>query len=243
MAYKNQNYMTNKKIKAEVDKNQKGYEAPSDEEENTVTLGTNTVKLTGKSSNGFIEIEVINSPDNSALNGQKFYIKENDKTMSNLFLAPQPVNDIALIQTKSDYNTQLADENSALNKYYTKYPREDAIDANGDPIRDPNTEVKGHSWESAITAPTDPSQTSSFPWLTVNMNNFTGIILVKYNNQEKLSWNVTDKSFGILSVPNDLNMTDYRLAWGTGSISNELDESLFEVIYIPKADISVETPK
>ena len=26
MAYKNQNYMTNKKIKEEVDKNQKGYE-------------------------------------------------------------------------------------------------------------------------------------------------------------------------------------------------------------------------
>lgn len=33
MAYRNQNYMTNKKIKAEVDKNQKNYVAPEVEEE------------------------------------------------------------------------------------------------------------------------------------------------------------------------------------------------------------------
>lgn len=43
MAYKNQNYMTNKKIKQEVDKNQKGYQPPEEEvvEENNTNQNQN----------------------------------------------------------------------------------------------------------------------------------------------------------------------------------------------------------
>lgn len=60
MAYKNQNYMTNKKIKQEVDKNQKGYVAP-EEDLNTEQLQDNNPAQLNEDNN--IEQDTEDSPD------------------------------------------------------------------------------------------------------------------------------------------------------------------------------------
>lgn len=88
MAYRNQNYMTNKLIKQEVDKYQK---KASDEQisytfnsygdaAGTISWGTGTVKTTGIENRGLTEVEVItNSPEESFV-GQKFFITSSAKT-------------------------------------------------------------------------------------------------------------------------------------------------------------------
>lgn len=185
MVYKNQNFMTNKKIKADVDKNQKGYTESEPIAEETPQV-------------------VIN-------------------------------NKYGVIISEATYNAELNDTDSGLSRYYNKYPREDAIDAEGKPIRDPDTEVAGHSWESAITAPTDPAETSSFPWIDIALNNFDGTMEIKYDGETKLSETILPKwSLWILSVPNDLGMTDYRLEWGTGNAgSKTFNPDLLEITFTP----------
>ena len=183
MAYRNQNYMTNKKIKAAVDKNQKGYIDPDAEQQEET---------------------------------------------------PQVSGTFTVILDEASYNAALADSTNGLNKYYAKYPREDGIDAEGNPVRDLETEVVGHSWESAITAPTDPAETSSFPWIVLTLNDFTGTADFKYDGESKFVWNLENRQFGIASVPNDLNMTDYRLVWGTGATGKEeFDISKLDVVFTP----------
>lgn len=253
MAYRNQNYMTNKRIKQEVDKNQKGYTQQEEENETPAVtysfksygdkgkeelLGTGTLSIIEETESGFTKFKILTNDfsNNNIINKEYYMLTNSGNTVSGIYsnTGSTNSNSIVVIKSESDYNTELNNANSALNKYYTKWPREDAIDADGKPIRDLTTEVAGHSWESAITAPTEPAETSTFPWVTLNMDNFTGTIIVKYNNEIKLIWNVEEKSYGILSVPNDLELTDYRLQWGTGEAGTEaFNEELLEVTYIP----------
>lgn len=103
MAYRNQNYMTNRKIKEDVDKNQKEYVAPQDEtplepvstspitdEEPFVPItyqfisfgddqgetkwGEGTVNTTGVEDNGYTEVEVKTNSTDQEFVGQKFFI-------------------------------------------------------------------------------------------------------------------------------------------------------------------------
>lgn len=183
MAYRNQNYMTNKIIKETIDKNQKDYIDPNTEEQ-----------------------------------------QEEPITQNN--------NKFDVIITEADYNKLLAESDNGLIRYYTKWPREDGIDSEGNPVHDLTTEVVGHSWESAMTAPTDPPETSSFPWIVLTLDNFTGTADFKYDGETKFSWNLEERQYGIVSVPNDLNMTDYRLEWGTGATGKQtFDPSKLEVIF------------
>lgn len=88
MAYKNQNYMTNKLIKEEVNKNQKGYEteeAPVFEPELYYFLsyadaqgetywGNGTVETTEVTEYGYTQVEIkTNDPDQSFV-GQKVFL-------------------------------------------------------------------------------------------------------------------------------------------------------------------------
>ena len=184
MAYRNQNYMTNKKIKAAVDKNQKNYISKEEP-----------------------EIPIV----------------------------PEINNTYGVILDKTSFENELNNADSGLSRYYNKYPREDGIDANGDPVRDPDTEIVGHSWESAITAPTDPKETSSFPWIDLAFNTFDGTMEIKYDGETKLTETVLPRySLWIISVPNDLGMTDYRLEWGTGATGiKEFDPELLDIIFTP----------
>lgn len=186
MAYRNQNYAVNKKIKAEVNKNQKGYVNPETEKD---------------------------KEQNSVQNNNYFNV----------------------ILSESDYNNLLNESDNGLIRYYNKWPREDGIDSEGNPVRDSDTEVVGHSWESAITAPTDPAKTSSFPWIVLTLDNFKGVVDFKYDGEDKFSWDMkTSRQYGIASVPNDLNMTDYRLEWGTGNPGEKtFDPSLLQVTFTP----------
>ena len=128
-----------------------------------------------------------------------------------------------VIASETDYNKLLNDASSGLSKYYAAYPREDGIDKDGKPVTDPNTEVVGHSWESAINQPTDPAKTSTFPWIVLSFNDFVGNIEVKYDGEVKYTRTWTSpRQFAILSVPNSLKMTDYRLEWGTGETGDEV---------------------
>lgn len=189
MAYRNQNYMTNRLIKETVDKNQVGYVDPEVETEE--------------------EIPVVSSN-----------------------------NTYAVILDKAGYNEQLAEEDSGLNRYYTRWPREDGIDENGDPVHDLSTEVVGHSWESAMTAPTDPAETSTYPWIVLKLDDFVGTIEFKYDNVSKFTWNIEEaRRYAIVSVPNDLGMTDYRLVWGTGATGTKtFNPELLEVIFTPTTE-------
>lgn len=168
---------------------------------------------------------------------QKGYVDPDAKEEAS---TPQPtkLNTYGIILDKASYNRELNKTDSGLNRYYTKYPREDGIDAEGHPVRDPQTEVVGHSWESAITALTDPVQTSSFPWIDVAFDNLEGTIDFKYDGEIKDTWDIkTKNTFGIVSVPNDLNMPDYRLVWGTGAVGEKtFNPELFEIIYTPKTE-------
>ena len=145
-------------------------------------------------------------------------------------LEEQP--EVYVINNESSYNAQLADPTSPLNSYYYNWPREDGIDINGNPVHTPTPKIVGHSWQSAITAPTYPSETSSYPWITLKMNNFTGNIVFKYDGEVKFTWTVFERNYAIISVPNDLKMTDYRLKWGTGEpLDKVFDPSKLEVIF------------
>lgn len=146
------------------------------------------------------------------------------------------LNTFSVIDSESSYNNELETPDSALNRYYTKWPREDGIDAEGKPVRDANTEVVGHSWESAITAPTDPAKTSTFPWIALKLNDFIGNIIFKYDGEEKFNWNITNaKKYAIISVPNDLNMPEYRLEWGSGNLGEEtFNPDLLQIEFVEK---------
>lgn len=140
--------------------------------------------------------------------------------------------EIAFINDEESYNEQLNDSNSGLVQYYTKWPREDGVDANGDPVHDLDTEVVGHSWESAMTAPTDPEETSTFPWVVLRLYNYTGTVIVKYDNEVKLTLEAENRNYYVLSVPNDLGITSDRLEWGTGNkTGQEFDINLLEVVF------------
>lgn len=188
--YTNQNYMTNRVIKEEVDKLQVWYEPPEEEGD-----------------------------------------EDTDKT-----ILSSENNTYSVIINKANYDALLAETDSGLNRYYTRWPREDGIDAEGNPVHDLSTEVVGHSWESAMTAPTDPAETSSFPWIVLKLDDFTGSIEFKYDNVTKFTWNIEEaRRYGIVSVPNDLGMTDYRLVWGTGATGTEtFNPELLDVIFTPQ---------
>lgn len=167
---------------------------------------------------------------------QKDYVAENEESNALQQLqSPSNNNKYNVILTKSDYDALLADDNSGLSRYYKKWPREDGIDANGNPVHDQDTEIVGHSWESAMTAPTDPAETSSFPWIVLTLNNFTGTVEFKYDGESKFTWEMLEpRQYGIASVPEDLHMTDYRLVWGTGATgTQEFNPSLLQVIFTP----------
>lgn len=163
---------------------------------------------------------------------QKGYVEVEEETN------PQEVsnnNRFDVILNENDYNQLLADEESGLSRYYKKYPREDGIDADGNPVRDPDTEVVGHAFASAITAPTDPAETSSFPWIVLTLDNFIGNIDFQYDGESKFNWDISNvKQFAIVSVPNDLGMADYRLQWGTGATGEKtFNPELLDVIFTP----------
>lgn len=88
MVYKNQNYMTNRKIKKEIDKNQKGYEAEETpvfepelyyfvsyaDAEGETYWGNGTVETTGVTEDGYTQVEIkTNDPDQSFV-GQKVFL-------------------------------------------------------------------------------------------------------------------------------------------------------------------------
>ena len=88
MAYRNQNFMTNRKIKEEVDKNQKGYEAEETpvfepelyyfvsyaDAEGETYWGNGTVETTGVTEDGYTQVEIkTNDPDQSFV-GQKVFL-------------------------------------------------------------------------------------------------------------------------------------------------------------------------
>ena len=88
MAYRNQNFMTNRKIKEEVDKNQKGYEAEETpvfepelyyfvsyaDAQGETYWGNGTVETTGVTEDGYTQVEIkTNDPDQSFV-GQKVFL-------------------------------------------------------------------------------------------------------------------------------------------------------------------------
>lgn len=104
MAYRNQNYMVNKKIKAEIDKNQKGYVDPEENQEEEITFtpitysfisygdeegetiwGEGTVKTTENVSNGFTQVEVVTNSTDQDFIGEKFFITSDAKTDGTIY--------------------------------------------------------------------------------------------------------------------------------------------------------------
>lgn len=82
MVYRNQNYMTNRLIKQETDKNQKTttndiknytFNSYGDAEGNTF-WGTGEVKTTGVMNRGLTEVEVISNSTDESFIGQKFFV-------------------------------------------------------------------------------------------------------------------------------------------------------------------------
>lgn len=100
MAYKNQNYMTNKLIKETVDRNQKGYVSEDTEEEKqvyaftlyedaegTVELGQGTVEVE-ETGDDYTKIKVLTNSTDQSFVGQSFYVQsdaEPGETIYELF--------------------------------------------------------------------------------------------------------------------------------------------------------------
>lgn len=86
MAYRNQNYVTNKKIKAEVNKNQKDYVAIKtyyfksyNNSEGETLWAEGTAQTTGVKKNNFTEIKVLTNTVQSFV-GQKMFISSSANT-------------------------------------------------------------------------------------------------------------------------------------------------------------------
>lgn len=91
MAYRNQNYMTNRKIKEEIDKNQKGYSEEVIEEfepqtyyfqsyddaQGTTLWGSGTVKTTGVEENNFTQVQILTNDTNASFINQKVFVASN----------------------------------------------------------------------------------------------------------------------------------------------------------------------
>lgn len=173
------------------------------------------------------------------------FINNTATIKGNAIYVPQEYT-VYIIKDEESYNALLNDPTSALNKYYVVYPREDGIDADGNPVHDDTTPIVGHSWESAITANAAnvPDGKTRFPWIVLNMDGFTGAIYVDYDGTQVFGpWNVADKMYGIISVPgsDDCNMPQYALNKSTGAATNEIDDSLFKVT-IGTETYTTETP-
>ena len=78
MAYKNQNYMTNRKIKAEVDKNQKNYVPPEIEEEEEEIIETTLTVTVKNDSDELIEGASVSIKKKSE--GLTLYIGQTDSS-------------------------------------------------------------------------------------------------------------------------------------------------------------------
>ena len=122
-----------------------------------------------------------------------------------IYIAPSY--QVVVIMDEESYDAQLADPNSALNKYYAERPNEDVDTA------DP----RGHSW-AAVQAANLKTDVSELPWIVVNLNKFNGIVDVYYDGEHKFGpWNLSgrDKTYGIISVtnPEDCGMKQFAL-WG-----------------------------
>lgn len=113
MAYKNQNYMINRKIKEEVDTNQTDYVEPITEEpvveepaveepvveenkqkynftsygddQGNIPYGTGFVETTGVQSNGYTEVKVLENTPETSFIGQTFFIISTAVTGNNLY--------------------------------------------------------------------------------------------------------------------------------------------------------------
>ena len=140
-----------------------------------------------------------------------------------------------VVKDKASYDAALADPTSPVNRMYYAFNREDGIDVDGNPVYDANTFIAGHSWEAAMNAPTTPAQTSTAPWIYVNL---VGILdedlVVEYDGEVKIIEHIEGPySVKQYSVPNELyNMTDYRLEWGTGNPGTKtLDNTKVDVLF------------
>lgn len=121
MAYRNQNYMTNRKIKEEVDKNQKGYidpnaQEPQQEQPKTVNI-TVTVKdvedesitganvsignKSGTTTNGTVTIENVSIADNVAITATA----ENYKDYSNTTNITSSTTTLTIIMEPKDLSS------------------------------------------------------------------------------------------------------------------------------------------
>lgn len=88
MAYRNQNYITNRKIKEEVDKNQKGYSEEVIEEfepqtyyfqsyddaQGTTLWGSGTVQTTGVEENNFTQVKILTNDTNASFINQTVFV-------------------------------------------------------------------------------------------------------------------------------------------------------------------------
>ena len=150
---------------------------------------------------------------------------------------------VVVVNGEDSYNYLLSDPDSSLNKYYADNPREDGIDADGNPVHDLTTPIVGHSWESAITTWMDPVTIngttytwedgySKFPWILINLDDYTGPIVFKYDGETKFVWNVANKQRGVISILEDLKMPDYTLTYQYGTVRDKVfDPSLLTVEY------------
>lgn len=201
----------------------------------TVTIGSVTAQTGPRG--GAAELENIPDGEQTITASAEGYTEATqtvtiDKNHTSFEIVLTVPYEIAFVDDKNGYNEQLNDSNSGLVQYYTKWPREDGVDANGDPVHDLDTEVVGHSWESAMTAPTDPSETSTWPWVILRLYDYTGTVIVKYDGETKLTLEAENRNYYVLSVPNDLGITSDRLEWGTGNkTGHEFDINLLEVIF------------
>lgn len=98
MAYKNQNYMTNKLIKQTVDKNQKGYIEEEIEEEikviysfisygdeeGEIVWGEGTVEATDLDK-PYAKVKVLTNTPEESFVGQTFYIQSDAKTDGTIY--------------------------------------------------------------------------------------------------------------------------------------------------------------
>ena len=131
-----------------------------------------------------------------------------------------PVTDIgvqvvAIIDDAASYDAQIANPNSALNRYYYKAPRMDCIDANGNPVypqNDKTTLVVGHALNATALA--------EFPWIVIDVTGLVGNFSIIYDGKAVCNFTLNSaKAYGyvIASVPSDCELTQFQLNTTDGS--------------------------
>ena len=185
---------------------------------NIVTI-KNTIFVDGKASEGkaIYSSGDLTFDNCTFIDGDNTYDDSQALSSGSVYQSSVAPDRCYVINDEASYNAALANPTSVLNRYYYNNPREDGIKEDGTPARYGDF-VVGHSWEAAIKAPTDPTQTSTMPWVLVNCNGLHGLIAFNYGDNEiKAVGGTLDRPYRLYSVPNDMGMTDYRLDWGTGN--------------------------